>query len=85
VIMIAKKITVYGAVSCPWCVKLKDWLESKKVKFTYVDVAKPENQAKVVEMAQKSGQMGIPVTIIDDDEVIIGFDRDKITKLAGIN
>ena len=82
--MIAKSIIVYGAPSCPWCVKLKDWLESKKVKFTYIDVSKSENQVKVIEMAQKSGQMGIPVTIIDDDEVIIGFDKDKITALAGI-
>jgi glutaredoxin 3 len=77
------KIKVFGAASCPWCVKLKEWLESKKAKFVYVDVSKPENQAQTMEMVQKSGQMGIPVTLIGD-EVIIGFDKAKITKLAGI-
>ena len=77
------KIKVFGAPSCPWCVKLKEWLENKKAKFQYVDISKPENQAQTTEMVQKSGQMGIPVTLIDD-EVIIGFDKAKIAKLAGL-
>jgi len=77
------KIIVYGAPSCPWCVRLKDWLESKKAKFEYIDVSKPENRSKAQEMVEKSGQMGIPVTLIGN-QVIIGFDKDKIAKLASI-
>ena len=80
---IAKKIIVYGAPSCPWCVKLKSWLESKKANFEYIDVSKPENMGKAKEMVKKSGQMGIPVTIIGD-KAIIGFDKEKITKLASL-
>jgi glutaredoxin 3 len=79
----AKKITVYGAPSCPWCLKLKDWLEGKKADFEYIDISKPENCDKIQEMVKKSGQMGIPVTIIGE-EAIIGFDKEKITELAGI-
>jgi glutaredoxin 3 len=78
-----KKIVVYGAPSCPWCVKLKDWMEEKKVKFEYVDLSLAENRDRGQELVKKSGQMGIPVTIIDD-EVIIGFDKEKIAKLAEV-
>jgi glutaredoxin 3 len=78
-----EKIIVYGAPSCPWCLKLKDWLESKKASFEYIDISLPKNKDKVQEMVQKSGQMGIPVTIIGD-KAIVGFDKEKISKLAGI-
>ncbi len=82
-IEISDKITVYGAPTCPWCIKLKDWLESKKADFEYIDVSRPENRRKAQEMVEKSGQMGIPVTIIGN-KVIIGFDKEKIVELAGI-
>ncbi len=78
-----KKIVVYGAPSCPWCLKLKDWLESKKANFEYIDISLPENSDKVKEMVKKSGQMGIPVTIIGD-KAIVGFDKEQIAKLAEI-
>ena len=34
-------------------------------------------------MQEKSGQMGVPVIIIEDkgkEEIVIGFDKDKIDK-----
>jgi len=34
-------------------------------------------------MVEKSGQMGVPVLDING-EIIIGFDRDKISQLLGI-
>ena len=74
------EIVVYGAPSCPWCVKLKEWLEEKKVKFEYVDLSLAANRDRGRELIEKSGQMGIPVTIIGD-EVIIGFDKEKIDNL----
>ncbi len=82
-IKITDKIVVYGAPSCPWCVKIKDWLENKKVDFEYVDLSLDKNRNRAQELVEKSGQMGIPVTIIGK-EVIIGFDKNKIAKLANI-
>jgi glutaredoxin len=32
-------------------------------------------------MIDKSGQMGVPVIVIDGKEVIVGFDRETLTKL----
>jgi len=79
------KVTVYSTPTCPWCEKVKEFLTENKVKFTGVDVS--ENPAKAREMVEKSGQMGVPVTIIVKDgkeKVIVGFDQDKIAKTLGI-
>ena len=47
------------------------------MKFEEIDVEK--NQKAAEEMVEKSGQMGVPVTIING-EIIVGFDREKIEK-----
>jgi len=60
---------------------LKNFLEKHKIEFEYIDVS--ENQAKAKEMVEKSGQMGVPVIEIDG-EIIVGFDKAKISELLGI-
>jgi S1-C subfamily serine protease len=49
------------------------------VKFVDVDVS--VDQAAAQEMVSLTGQMGVPVIVIDG-EVIIGFDRQRITELV---
>ena len=39
-----------------------------------------QDRDKVKEMIQKSGQMGVPVIIIDD-EVIVGFNQARLDEL----
>ena len=39
-----------------------------------------QDRDKVKEMVQKSGQMGVPVIIIDD-EVIVGFNQARLDEL----
>ena len=73
-----KKVNVYSTPTCPWCHRLKDWLKAHKIQFNDLDVA--ENEEARNEMLEKSGQMGVPVTIIDDEKVIIGFDEDALKK-----
>jgi glutaredoxin-like YruB-family protein len=70
-------VKVYSTASCPWCHKLKDFLKKNNVKFQSVDVGMDEKAAE--EMIDKSGQMGVPVVIIDD-EVIVGYDEEAIKK-----
>ena len=76
-----KKIKVYSTPICPYCVALKNFLEERKIKFEEIDVSQDQIAAK--EMVEKTGQMGVPVIDIDG-EFIIGFDREKITKMLGI-
>jgi glutaredoxin 3 len=70
-----KNIRIYSTPTCPWCRKAKDYLKDKGVQFSDFNVA--EDQAKLQEMVQLTGQRGVPVIRIGD-EVIVGFDQPKI-------
>ena len=69
-------VTVYTTETCPWCKKVKEFLKANKVAFKEKD-ASDEKVAK--ELVEKSGQMGVPVTLAGG-EVIVGFDEDKLKK-----
>lgn len=68
-------VKVYSTNSCPWCVKVKNYLTEKGVAFEDVNVQ--EDMAAREEMVSKSKQMGVPVLDINGD-IIIGFDRKAI-------
>ncbi len=57
---------------------MKEYLSRKGLPYTDYDVAADKDKAK--EMIQKSGQMGVPVIIIDD-EIVVGFNQAQLDKL----
>lgn len=65
-------IKVYSTNSCPWCVKAKQYLKSKNVNFSEVNVSVDMEGRR--EMVNISGQMGVPVLNINGS-VIVGFDK----------
>jgi len=79
-------IKIYSTPSCVYCKMLKDYLSQKKIAFEDINVA--TNHVVGREMVKKSGQMGVPVSIITTEngkeEIIIGFDKAHISKLLGI-
>ena len=77
----AKNVKVYSTPTCPWCIRAKQFLKENNIEFQNLDVS--SNQLAADEMMAKTGQMGVPVLIIED-EVIIGFDKDKIKLALGI-
>ncbi|GAA0079316.1 glutaredoxin family protein [Clostridium sp. CTA-5] len=70
-------IKVYTTDSCPWCVKVKDYLKSKNIEFKEFNVQ--DDMIAREEMIDKSKQMGVPVLDIDN-HIIIGFDKVAIDK-----
>ena len=72
-------VTVYTTSTCPWCVRAKEYLKQKNVPFQEKNIE--FDRAGAQEMMQRTGQMGVPV-IIDGDDVIIGFDRARLDKVA---
>jgi S1-C subfamily serine protease len=54
---------------------VKEFLSQKNVGFTEHDVS--QDRAAAEEMVSRTGQMGVPVTVIDS-ETIIGFDRARL-------
>lgn len=76
-----KKVTVYSTPSCHFCHMAKDFFTAKGVVFEDFDVS--VNLEKRKEMMDKSGQMGVPVILIED-KLIVGFNKPKIMELLGI-
>jgi len=77
----AKSVKVYSTPSCPFCIRVKDFLKDNGIEFENIDVS--ANQDKVQEMVQKSGQMGVPVVDIEGN-IVVGFDKEKISQLLGL-
>ena len=70
-------IKIYTLPTCPWCAKTKDFFKLHKLKYEEFDVSNNKNAAK--EMIKKSGQNGVPVTVING-KIIIGFDKENLKK-----
>jgi len=77
----AKEVKVYSTETCPYCKLIKEFLTEKGIKFTDFNVG--EDQKAAEEMVKKSEQRGVPVLDIDG-EIVVGFDKEKISKLLGI-
>jgi len=58
---------------------VKEYLSKKGIPYTEYDVA--VDRAKAQEMVQKSKQMGVPVIIIDDKDIVIGFNQSQLDKI----
>jgi len=70
--MATKKVSIYSTPTCHFCHMAKEWFAENAIKFQEFDVA--SDLAKRQEMVDKSGQMGVPVIIVED-QVIVGFDQ----------
>ena len=77
----ANKILVYSTPSCPYCVRVKQFLAENNIPFENYDVELDHHKAE--EMVAKSGQMAVPVLDIDG-QIIVGFDKERIKQLLRI-
>ncbi len=76
--MADKKVVIYTTPTCPWCHRAKEYLSRKGVSYLEHDVAADKEKAK--EMIDKSGQMGVPVIIVDN-EVLVGFNQAQLDEV----
>lgn len=77
----AKEVLVYSTPTCPYCQQVKEYLKENNIDFTDFDVSR--DQEKLKEMQDKTGQMGVPVIVIDG-EIIKGFDQEKLNQVLGV-
>lgn len=76
-----KSVKIYSTSTCPYCAMAKDFLKRSNIAYEELDVGVDHEAVK--EMMDKSGQMGVPVLDIDG-QIIVGFDKEAITKALGI-
>ncbi len=77
----AKSVLVYSTPTCPWCIRVKQFLKENNVEFQDFDVGSIEAAAQ--DMIKKSGQMGVPVIDIDGN-ILVGFDKANMMQLLGL-
>lgn len=73
-----KNVKVFSTSTCPWCVRVKDYLDQKSVEYKDIDVSINMDEAR--KMIEKSGHQGVPQVWIND-KVVVGFNQDKIDEL----
>lgn len=76
--MSAPSIIIYSTPYCAYCKMEKEFFKEHKLSYTEIDVSEDTQAAQ--QMIVKSGQSGVPVTIIDG-KVVVGFDKPVLKKL----
>ena len=76
-----KKVTIYSTPTCHFCNMAKDYFKENNVQYETFDVSTDADKRK--EMMDKSGQLGVPVILVDD-QVVVGFNRPKLAQLLDI-
>ena len=73
-----KNVTIYSTTVCKYCNLAKDFFKEHGIKYTEYNVS--TDMAKRQEMVDKSGQMGVPVIMVDNN-VVVGFNEPVLSKL----
>lgn len=79
------KVKIYTTSTCQYCKATKQYFKDNNVDFEEIDVTTDENaQAEMIEV---SGQMSVPVILVETEngrELVLGFDQAKLAKLLGL-
>jgi NADH-dependent peroxiredoxin subunit F len=73
-------VTIYSTQACQYCRMAKAFLDKHGVPYENIDVG--SDRAAAEKMIALSGQRGVPVIVIDN-EVIVGFDSQRLNELFG--
>lgn len=76
-----KTVTIYTTPTCVYCKMSKEFFREKNIQYEEKNVA--EDAAARDIMVQKSGQLGVPVIDIDG-EIVVGFDKPRLSELLGV-
>lgn len=75
-----KTVTLYSQPGCPPCFAAKAFLQARNVPFVYKDVqADPAALKELLALDSRSTP-----TLLVGEEVMIGFDPDRLTLLLGL-
>lgn len=82
----AMPVTIYTTKTCGFCKATKEFFAAHQIAYQEIDVGADAGAAR--EMIEKSGQMGVPVTVIGqgaDEQIVVGYDRVRLAQLLGID
>lgn len=76
-----KDVKIYSTQTCHFCHMAKDFFKENNIAYTEYDVGADIEKRK--EMVNLSGQMGVPVIVIDGDWAV-GFNKPEVAKMLGL-
>ena len=74
-------VILFTTPTCSWCRTVKQYLRKHEIRFKEVDITRDQRAAQ--DMVRRSGQQGVPVTLINNRPVV-GFNKNKINRLLDI-
>ncbi len=74
-------VIIFTTPTCSWCRVVKQHLKKYNIHFKEIDVTRDESAAR--DMVRRTGQQGVPVTLIGNRPVI-GFNKSEINRLLDI-
>jgi glutaredoxin len=71
-------IKIYSSHTCPYCEKLERYFDSIDLEYDilYID----DSRENLKELVALTGIAGVPVTVFENDEFVVGYDRENIDK-----
>ncbi len=75
------QVSIYSTPSCTYCKAAKEYFAENNVAFQEFNVA--EDMARRQEMIERSGQMGVPVIMVDNN-IVVGYNKGKLAELLGL-
>lgn len=80
-------VFIYALSTCGWCKKTKQFLKDNGIEYEYLDVdtaTSEERRAAIKNLRDKKAPLGFPVTIVDDEAVISGYDPGALKEALGL-
>jgi glutaredoxin-like YruB-family protein len=79
---VTQSIKVYSTSTCPWCKRLKQFLDEKNISYRNFDVGTDKEARE--EMITKTGQLAVP-TIDLEGEIKVGYDENWLKEKLNIH
>lgn len=75
------QVTIYTTPTCSYCKMAKAFFKENNVQYEEKNVVEDEKARE--EMVEKSGQLAVPVIDVDGN-IIVGFDKARLSELLGV-
>jgi len=80
-------VVVYALSTCPYCKMTKKFMDDNAVPYEHTDVdllEGDERETVVATVKELSGGTSFPVIVLDDGEVIVGFNKVRLIEKLGV-
>lgn len=77
-----KQVTIYSTPVCHFCNLAKAFFKEHNISFVEYNVA--EDMEKRKEMVEMTGQLGVPVIVFPEGQVVVGFREDIARQALGM-